>query len=81
MAHAEHAPYPKFRNDLGVGEIRIGAKEFECVGAAPPHDHPHIYLDMGDENSCVCPYCGTHYIFTPSLKPYEALPADCSFSS
>ena len=44
--------YPKFRNDRGVPEICIGVKEFECIGVSPPHDHPHIYINMrkGDSN-------------------------------
>ena len=38
--------YAKFRNDNAVPEIRIGIKDFKCIGVSPPHDHPHIYLDM-----------------------------------
>ncbi|MEC8029878.1 MAG: zinc-finger domain-containing protein, partial [Pseudomonadota bacterium] len=38
---------PKFKNDKGVKEITIGVREFECIGASAPHDHPHIFLDMG----------------------------------
>ena len=34
--------YPKFKNDRALAEIRIGAKEFNCIGVSPPHDHPHI---------------------------------------
>ena len=34
---------PHFHNDLGVPVIEIGAKEFMCVGAMPPFDHPHVY--------------------------------------
>ena len=36
---------PKFTNDAGMREIRIGVREFECIGATPPYDHPHVYLD------------------------------------
>ena len=43
--------YAKFKNDQGVPEIRIGVKEFKCVGASPPQDHPHIYLEMGAGDS------------------------------
>ena len=40
--------YPKFlHNDYGAPEVGIDAKEFECIGATPPHDHPHIYISMG----------------------------------
>jgi uncharacterized Zn-finger protein len=34
--------YPMFLNDRGVPEIRIGVREFECIGVSPPLDHPHI---------------------------------------
>jgi len=66
--------YPKFANDAGVKEIRIGVKEFECVGARPPHDHPHVYLDMGDGTAIVCPYCGTLYTYDKSLGRLESKP-------
>ncbi|MDE1173521.1 MAG: zinc-finger domain-containing protein [Parvibaculaceae bacterium] len=66
---------PKFHNDEGASMIRIGVKEFECMGARPPHDHPHIYLDMGRENEIICPYCSTHYKYDPLLGAEESLPA------
>jgi hypothetical protein len=34
---------PHFHNDPGVSVIEIGAREFMCVGASPPLDHPHVY--------------------------------------
>ena len=68
---------PHFHNDLGVAVIEIGAKEFMCVGAKPPFDHPHVYCDMGDETEYVCPYCSTLYRYDPTLKPGAARPAEC----
>ncbi len=38
---------PHFQNDMGLSKIEIGAKEFMCVGAKPPFDHPHVFLNMG----------------------------------
>lgn len=73
------AVVPHFANDLGVDEIRIGAKEFMCVGAKPPFDHPHVFLDMGGDSSIVCPYCSTHYRHDPALKAAEAVPAECAY--
>ena len=40
---------PHFQNDAGHPAIDIGVKEFMCTGANPPFDHPHVFLDMGDE--------------------------------
>lgn len=70
---------PKFRNDDGVEEIRIGAKEFKCMGATPPYDHPHVFLDMGDEVEIVCPYCSTLYKYDGSLGAGEANPASAAY--
>jgi uncharacterized Zn-finger protein len=69
-----HAVVAHFANDLGVKEIKVGLKEFMCMGARAPFDHPHIFLDMGGENSTICPYCSTHFVYTPSLKAHETLP-------
>lgn len=68
---------PHFCNDAGVEKIRIGVHEFKCMGASPPHDHPHIYLDMGDDDQIICPYCSTVYVFDPELEPRESVPPDC----
>jgi uncharacterized Zn-finger protein len=47
--------YPKFHNEIGVPIVRVGCREFECIGAIPPQDHPHIYLNMGDANDILPP--------------------------
>lgn len=79
MAEAITA-YPKFHNNAGVPEIKIGAREFECVGATPPHDHPHVYLDMGHDETITCPYCSTVFRYDASLKLTETEPADQLFA-
>ncbi|MCA1300041.1 zinc-finger domain-containing protein [Stappia indica] len=68
---------PHFQNDRGIEMIEVGAKEFQCIGARPPFDHPHVYLDMGHETEIVCPYCSTLYRFNPKLDAGAAEPADC----
>ena len=37
---------PKISNNDGAQVVFVAVKEFECFGAEPPYDHPHIYLDM-----------------------------------
>ena len=69
---------PHFVNDKGVDRIKIGVKEFQCMGATPPFDHPHVYLDMGNETELVCPYCSTMFRHNPALAPDEARPAECA---
>ncbi|WP_112664548.1 zinc-finger domain-containing protein [Microvirga flavescens] len=68
---------PHFHNNPGVSTIHVGAKEFMCIGATPPLDHPHIFLDMGTDDEIICSYCSTLYKYDPSLKPNEARPAEC----
>ncbi|MDU7993553.1 zinc-finger domain-containing protein, partial [Pseudomonas syringae pv. actinidiae] len=65
---------PHFHNDAGVSVIEIGSQEFMCVGANPPFDHPHVFLDLGNDNEIICPYCSTLYRFAPDLAAGEARP-------
>jgi uncharacterized Zn-finger protein len=71
------AGIPHFHNDPGVKTIRVGAREFMCIGAKPPFDHPHSFIDMGDDTDVICPYCGTHFVYEASLAPHGADPREC----
>ncbi|MFY8032248.1 MAG: zinc-finger domain-containing protein, partial [Devosia sp.] len=51
-----HSSTPHFHNTEGLARIEVGSKEFQCIGALPPFDHPHIFLDMGKDNEIVCSY-------------------------
>ena len=68
---------PHFHNTLGVPVIEIGAHEFMCIGALPPFDHPHVYLDLRDADEIICPYCSTLYRFAADLAAGEARPPEC----
>jgi uncharacterized Zn-finger protein len=69
---------PHFHNQKGVPQVRVGAKEFMCVGALPPLDHPHIFIDMGGDNDAICPYCSTHYVYDATLND-RCDPPECVF--
>lgn len=73
---AAHA-IPHFKNDLGLPSIRTQAKEFMCVGASAPFDHPHVFIDMGLDIEAVCPYCSTLYRYDAEIagacEPIECL--------
>ncbi len=68
---------PHLANDGGAEKIFIGVKEFQCMGARAPFDHPHVYLDMGQDNQVLCPYCSTLFIYDPRLKATETDPKGC----
>jgi uncharacterized Zn-finger protein len=71
---------PHFHNTPGVPAIEIGAKKFMCIGERPPFDHPHVYIDMGDETEIVCPYCSTLFRYMPDLNPSSARPPECALT-
>jgi uncharacterized Zn-finger protein len=70
---ADHV-IPHFQNDAGDRLVEIGVKEFMCVGANPPLDHPHIFIDLGDSDEAVCPYCSTLYRYRRELGAEETRP-------
>lgn len=69
---------PHFHNQSGVAVIHVGAKEFMCIGAKPPFDHPHVFLDMGSDDEIVCPYCSTLFKYEASLPAAACTPPDCA---
>lgn len=72
---------PHFCNDLGVEKIFVGVKEFQCMGARPPYDHPHVFLDMGGDTQIICPYCSTLYVYDERLKANESNPPTCLYEA
>ena len=77
---AGHA-IPHFQNDAGHSAIDIGVKEFMCTGATEPFDHPHVFLDMGDDAEMICPYCSTLYRYDPTLAAGQTRPDGCLYLS
>ena len=70
---------PHFHNTDGVAAVVIGAREFMCIGALPPFDHPHIFIDMGDDDEAICPYCSTVFRFDAGLGPKDSVPPGCRY--
>ncbi len=70
---------PHFHNEAGVPSVRVGSKEFMCIGAKPPFDHPHVFLDMGSGTEIICPYCSTLYVHDASVGAGHASPAECEW--
>ena len=68
---------PHLANDQGVEKIAVGVKEFQCMGARPPFDHPHVFLDMGQEGQVLCPYCSTLYVYDARLHADQTEPEGC----
>jgi len=77
---ADHG-VPHYQNDAGLAEIRVGSREFMCIGATPPFDHPHIFIDMGGDDTAICSYCSTVYRYDASLKSGESVPAAAAWAA
>jgi uncharacterized Zn-finger protein len=73
MAAAHSIPH--YHNEPGLPVITIPAREFMCIGALPPFDHPHVFLDMGSDTEIVCPYCSTLYRRTADAHPGDPSPS------
>ena len=75
--HTRPLQVPVFFNRMGVSRIEIGVSAFDCIGLLPPHDHPHIYLNMGEQADIRCPYCSTQYRLNAALRWNETIPPRC----
>jgi len=70
---------PHFQNTMGLSAIEVGAREFMCIGALPPFDHPHVFIDMGEATETICPYCSTLYKFNSRLAADQSIPAQAAW--
>ena len=70
---------PHYHNQPGAAAVGVGAKEFMCIGALPPFDHPHSFMDMGADDEIVCPYCATLFRYRADLAPDGCDPAACAY--
>ncbi len=70
---------PHFHNDPGVEVIHVGVRELQCIGARPPFDHPHVFLDMGSDTEVLCPYCSTLYRHRADIAAASADPEICVY--
>ncbi|MCC2113681.1 MAG: zinc-finger domain-containing protein, partial [Hyphomicrobiales bacterium] len=40
---------------------------------------PHVFLDMGDDDDIICPYCSTHFRYHGGLAANETEPPGCAY--
>ncbi|ARN81232.1 zinc-finger domain-containing protein [Methylocystis bryophila] len=66
-------------NQAGAASVRIGVKELMCIGALPPFDHPHVFIDLGEADEARCPYCATLFLFDARLGK-TCDPSACAYT-
>jgi len=69
---------PCFADNAGRKEIAVRVRKFMCAGAPAPFDHPHIVLNMGEDDKILCPYCSTLYRFAATLPEQQDQTAESS---
>lgn len=42
--------------------VEVNMKKISCEGGANAAGHPRVFLNMGDNNEVVCPYCSKKFI-------------------
>jgi uncharacterized Zn-finger protein len=42
--------------------IEVETTRVSCEGIGGALGHPRVYLEMGDENFVVCPYCDRRFV-------------------
>ena len=42
----------------------VSSKKVSCSGPDGPLGHPKVYLEMGDNESVICPYCSKIFKLT-----------------
>ena len=48
---------PDIKDELKSDIEFVQSKKVTCDGGGGALGHPKVYLEMGDENEIVCPYC------------------------
>ena len=48
---------PDIKDELNHDIEFVKSKKVICDGGGGTLGHPKVYLDMGDENEIICPYC------------------------
>ena len=48
---------PDIKDELNSDVEFVNSKKVSCDGGGGALGHPKVYLEMGDENEIICPYC------------------------
>ena len=53
---------PEIKKDKHREIEYTNSEKLSCNGLDGPLGHPKVYLDMGDKNQIICPYCSKLFI-------------------
>ncbi len=57
------------RTPPGAPRLRVGFRDLQCIGGAPPRDHAPTRVEIGPSNEAACPRCGVLFVYDAALAP------------
>lgn len=45
--------------------VEVNERSVSCDGGGGALGHPKVYLNMGDDDFVVCPYCDRRFVLAP----------------
>lgn len=48
--------------------ITVTSRNIACDGGGGALGHPRVWLNLGDENHIVCPYCSREFILDSDIE-------------
>lgn len=52
--------------------IVVHSHTVACDGGGGALGHPRVYLNLGDDNQVVCPYCSRHFVLAEGAAASSA---------
>ena len=50
--------------------VEVEDRRVACEGVGGALGHPKVYLEMGDEDFVVCPYCDRRFVLKPGAETH-----------
>tara|TARA_Y100001935_G_C17206346_1_gene457763 strand:- start:358 stop:534 length:177 start_codon:yes stop_codon:yes gene_type:complete len=54
---------PDIKDDTSINVEVVSSKKVSCDGGGGALGHPRVFLEMGNEDQIVCPYCSKLFKF------------------
>lgn len=52
-----------------VETLHVNSKKVSCAGGKGGNGHPLVYLNMGENDFVICPYCSKYFTVKNTGKP------------
>ena len=59
---------PEIKEELNSDIEFVKSKKVSCDGGGGVLGHPKVYLEMGDQNEIICPYCSKLFRITQNFN-------------